>query len=194
MAINSRYFICVNLLTMKNTMLLGMLWCLANIFATGQTNTHRYKFIVHEPDSVLIDGKLVSYYGKDREFVSKRIYLSNDVYLEGGIFSRDTNNVNNFLKFKKNGDSWSISQENTWRLLIKKKKFKTPQIFLYDRMFYINWKAPLVINKTTLYPFTLKPIGFSMSEQSTYFFSLQLGIVALESSDGLMFVREDLNL
>lgn len=171
-----------------------MLCCLANIFANGQPSTNRYKFIVHESDSILIDGKLVSYYGKDREFVSKRIYLSNDVYLEGGIFSRDTNNVNNFLKFKKNGDSWSISQENTWRLLIKKKKFKTPQVFLYDRMFYINWKAPLVINKTTLYPFTLKPIGFSMSEQSTYFFSLQLGIVALESSDGLMFVREDLNL
>lgn len=176
---------------MKNAITLMLLWGFINNIAICQNSTHRYRFVVNEPEPVLINGNSGYYYGKDREFVSKRIYFNGNTYIEGGLFSKDTSNLKNFIGFKFFDNKWFINQGKDWKYLIKKNKFKKVRVLLYNQRFQINWGDSLVIHETTLYSFTLKPIGFFASEQNTYFFSRHFGIVAIESSDGLMFIRED---
>lgn len=151
-------------------------------------NSVRYKFIVEHPEVDTLTG---AYFGMQFEFISQRVYISENQFAEKGLFVKDRSNKAT-IYFKRLDEKWYIKNFGSkWQLFYSNSKKKPmPTIKMNGKVFRIKWKKDETLFKKNVSVFVMRPVGFISNHQPDYFFDVHKGVIGIKAED-VMLVRED---
>ncbi len=157
----------------------------------GYSQEKQFKFMVNKP--IILDSVRNIYFNQEMEYSYKRIYLENNILEERGLFTINKEGVTT-ATFKKENTTWFLrNQVGDWTLFYSDsiKFLPAPEIFISGKKYIVRWTGTENINGQTIQAFRLKPVGFTQSDLSKFYFDPEHGIIGFEARS-TTFIRNDL--
>ena len=126
-------------------------------------------------------------YGREHEFNFLK-EITDSTFTE---FDFLTNDRANKISIKFKNDIWYIGEENKWMPFFNFNLRKGYRISILGQSYIPSFINEIKVRGNTLTQICLKPLGFKVSERSTFFIDRQKGIVAINTAASVLLIKND---